>query len=184
MAIQMLYLLSDPLYLTLHPHYLCHQKQGINYTTITLCMTSHRLYVWHRIKYACYHNNCLWHHTPLRIASHPVYLWHHIQYVCYYHTAFMITQQLYLTSHPLYLTSQPLYLCHHTDGTHICIDVSLYWWHHNKCVINHTWHTSDIIPNLHHITFTLYDVSDHVLWHHKHCVHDSRSPLYDITSIL
>ena len=42
---------------------------------------------------------------------------------------FMTTQRLYLASHPPYLTSQPLYLCHHTNGTHICIDVALYrWW--------------------------------------------------------
>ena len=60
----------------------------------------------------------------------------------------MTTQRLYLASHPPYLTSQPLYLCHHTDGTHICINAWLYWWHHNKCVSHHTWHTYDIICNL------------------------------------
>ena len=49
----------------------------------------------------------------------------------------MTTQRLYRTSHPPYLTSQQMYLCHHTDGTHICIVVSLYWWHH-KCVSHHT----------------------------------------------
>ena len=114
--------------------------QGINYTTPTLCMMSHTLYVWHHIQYACY-DNCLWHYTPLCITSHPVYIWHHIQYVCYHHTAFMTTQRLHLTSHPPYLTSQPLYLCHHTDGTHISINVSLYRWRHNKCVSHHTWHT-------------------------------------------
>ena len=179
----MLYLPSDPLYLTLHLLYLCHQTKYINYSAHTLWMTSHTLCVWHGIKYACYHNNCLWHHIPLRITSHPVYLWHHMQYVCYHHTAFMKTQQLYLTSHPPYLTSQPLYLCYHTDGTHICIDVSLYPWHY-KCVSHHTRHTYDIIPNLHHITFTLYDINDHVLWHYKHCIHDIRSPLYVITCTL
>ena len=119
-------------------------------------MTSHTLYVWHPIQYACYHNNCLWHYTPLCITSHPVYLWHHIQYVLYQHTAFMTTQWLYLTSHRTLLTPQPLYLCHHTNGRHICIDVALYQWLPNKCVSHHTWHTYDIIRNLHHITFTLY----------------------------
>ena len=79
MAIQTLYLPSDPLYLTLHPLYLCHQIQGITYTTPSPCMTSHTLYVWHPIQYECYHNNCLWHYTPICITSHPVYLWHHIQ---------------------------------------------------------------------------------------------------------
>ena len=184
MAIEMLYVPSDTLCLTLQPQYLCHQTQGITYTTPTPCKTSHTLYMGHFIQYACYHNNYLWHYTSLCITSHPVYLWHHIQYVRYHHTAFMKTQRLYLTSDTPYLTPQPLYLCHHTNGTHICIDVSLYWWHHNKCVIHHTWHTYGIIPNLHHIIFTLYDINDHVLWHHKHFLHDIRSPLYDITSTL
>ena len=85
-----------------------------------------------------------------------------------------------MTFHPPYLTSQPLYLCHHTDGTDICIDVLLYWWHHNKCVSHHTWHTCDNIPNLNLKTFTVYDINDHVFGHHKHSMHDIRSPLYDI----
>ena len=184
MTIQTLYLPSDPLYLTLHPLYLCCQTQGMKYTTPTLCITSHTLYVWHYIQYACYHNNCFWHYTPLYITSHPVYLRHHIQYVRYHHTDFMTTQQVYRTSHAPHLTSQPLNLCHHIDGTHICIDVLLHGWHHNMCVNHDTWHTYDIIPNLHHITFTLYAINDHVLWHHKHCIHDIRSPLYNITSTL
>ena len=178
-----IFMTSHPLYCASYPVYLCHQTQGINYTTPALCMISHTLYMRKHIKYTCNHNNCLWHHTPLCITSHPLYLWHHIQYVCYHHTAFMTKQQLYLTCHPPYLTSQPLYLCHHTYGTHICIYVSLYPWYH-KCVTHHNWHMYDIILILHHITFTLYDINDHVLWHHKHCIHDIRSPLYDITSTL
>ena len=134
--------------------------------------------MWHPIQYACYQNNSLGHYTPLCITSQPVYLWHHIQYVRYHHTAFMKTQWLYRTSHPPYLTSQPLYMCHHTDGTHICIDVSLYLCHHNKWVSHHTWHTHDIILNLHPITFTQYDINDHVLCHHIHGIHDIRSSLY------
>ena len=92
----------------------------------------------------------------------------------------MKTQRIHRASHPPYLTLQPLYLCHHTDGTHLCIDVSLYWWHHNKCVSHHTWKTYDIIPNLHPITVTLYDINDHVLWYHIHGIHDIRSSLCDI----
>ena len=184
MEIRTLYLPYDTLYLKLHRLCLCHQTHGISYTTPTICMTSHTLYVWHHIQYACYHNNCLGHYTPLCITSHPVYLWHRIQYVRYNHTAFMTTQRLYRTSLPSYLTSPPLYLCHHTDGTHICINVLLYQWHHSKCVSHRSWHTYNIIPNLHPITFTLYDINDHVLWHHIHGIHDIRSPLYDMTSTL
>ena len=184
MAIWTLYLPSVLLYLRLNPLCLCHQTQVIRYTTLTLCMTSHKLYMWHHIQYACSHNNCLGHYTPLSITSHPVYLWHRIQYVRYHHTALMTIQWQYRTSHPPYLTSQTPYLCSHTDGTHICIDVSLYQWHQNKCVSHHTWHTYDIIPNLHPIIFTLYDINYHVLWHHIHGIHDTTSLLNDIISIL
>ena len=45
MAIRTLYLPSVPLYLTLHPLFLCHQTQGISYTTPTLCMTSQTIHV-------------------------------------------------------------------------------------------------------------------------------------------
>ena len=44
-AIRTLYQPSAPLYLTLHPLYLCHQNQGISYTTPTLCMTSQIIHV-------------------------------------------------------------------------------------------------------------------------------------------
>ena len=153
--------------------------------------TPHSTYVWHHLHYRRRHIHSI---TPSHnlydftstsdMTSHPVYLWHHIQYVRYHHMAFMTTQSLYMTSHPPYLTSQILYLCHHTDGTHICIDVSLYRWHPSKCVTHHTRHIYGIIPDLHHIAFTLYGINNHVLWHHKHCIHDIRSPLYDITSTL
>ena len=45
MAIRTLYLPSVPLYLTLHPLHLCHQPQGISYTTPTFCMTSQTIHV-------------------------------------------------------------------------------------------------------------------------------------------
>ena len=180
MAIRTLYLPSVPLYLKLHPLYLCHQNR-LSVIPHPLSVWHHTLYEWHHFQYACYHN-CLGHYTPLCITSHAVYLWHHIQYVRYHHTAFKKTQWLYRISNPPYLTSQPLYLCHHTDGTHRCIDISLYWWHHNKSVCHHTWHTYDIIHNLHPITFTQYDMNDHVLWHHIHGILDIRTSIYDIIS--
>ena len=87
----MLYLPSDPLYLTLHPLYLCHQKLGINYNTTTLCMISNRLYVWHRIHYLCYQNNGLWHHTPLCMTSYP--------------SVYYITPSIFMTSFPIHMLS-------------------------------------------------------------------------------
>ena len=91
----------------------------------------------------------------------PLYVWHHTQYIydmvsniCdVTRAAFMTTQRPYLTSHPLYLTSQALYLYHHTDDTHICIDVSLFRWHRNKDGSQHTCHMCDVI---------------HTTWHHIH----------------
>ena len=199
-----------PLHSGHHTHYIWHHTHGnrnvissiwptISNTTSTVSVSSnsryelyhtHSLYnITHTIRVTSYSvsmlsQKYLWHYTPLCITSHPVYLWHHIQYVRYHHTAFITTQLLYLIFHPPYLTSQPLYLSHHTDGTHICIDALLYQWHHHKCVSCHVWHTYGITPNVHHIIFTLYDISYHVLSHHTHCIHDIRSPLYHITSTL
>ena len=124
MAIRTLYLPSVPLYLTLNPLYLCHQTQGISYTTPILCMTSHTIRV---TSYSVCFLSQLFRtlHTSMNYFT-PSILLTRIQYARYHHTTFMKTQRLYGTSHPPYLTSQPLYLCHHTDGTHRCIDVSLY----------------------------------------------------------
>ena len=184
MAIQTLYLPSDTLYLTLYPLYLCHQTQGISYTTThslydithTIHVTSYKICMLSQQLFRTLHTS-IYNLTPsIFMTSYPIFtLWPY---------CFMKTQQLYRTSHPPYLISQPLYLCHHTDGTHISFDVSLYQWHHNMCVSHHTWHTYDIIPNLHPIIFTLYDINDHVLWHHIHGIHDIRFPFYDITSTL
>ena len=58
----------------------------------------------------------------------------------------------------------------------------LYQCLHNNYVSLHTWHSYDIIHSLHHIKFRLYDINCHYVGHHKHCIHDIRSPIYDITS--
>ena len=158
---------SNPVYQLHHIHSLDHIPYTICMTSYSVCMTWHELY-----------------------DIRPLYVWHDIQYIYdiisyiydITHTAFMTTQCLYLTSPPLYLTSEPLYLCHHTDDTHMCFDVPLYRWHHNKHGSRHNWYTCDIIHIVQDITFTLYDISDQYLWHHNHCIHDIRSPLYGITS--
>ena len=58
----------------------------------------------------------------------------------------------------------------------------LYQCLHNNYGSLHNWHTYDIIHTLHHIKFRLYDINREFLGHHKHCIHDIRSPIYDITS--
>ena len=72
-------------------------------------------------------------------------------------TIFDITATVCVSSHPLYRW-------HHMYGSH------------------HTWHTNVIMNTQHDITFTLYDINPHHLWHHNHCIHDITSPIYDITS--
>ena len=72
------------LYMGHHSHYLCHHTHCIDSITLTLCMTSHSPYEWHRLHSTRHHILILW--------PQP--------------TSFR-------TSHPLYLTSCPLYLCHH-----------------------------------------------------------------------
>ena len=79
-------------------HCICVIKPRVSVIPHPLSVFHHTLYVWHNIQYACYHNNCLGHYTPIGITSHPGYLWHHIQYVCYHNTVFMKTQRLYRAS--------------------------------------------------------------------------------------
>ena len=69
----------------------------------------------------------------------------------------------------------------HTVKPYRCIALSK--TSQQVCKSSHLAHVSHH-PNLNPITFTVYDINDHVLWHHKHSIHDIRSPLYDITSIL
>ena len=59
---------------------------------------------------------------------------------------------------------------------------TLYQWLHNNNGSLLTRHTYDIINTLHHNKFRLYDINRQYLGHHKHCIHDIRSPIYIITS--
>ena len=264
-----LYSWHHPQYIWNGIHHICYHNDSIDGLTSTVCMTSHPLYVCHRMHSTQRHIHSLWLHIIVVITLHPLHSWHHTAYIWHhthgntnvisaiwptisnttstvfvssnpgyqlYHThslydithnvrvtsysVCMLSQQLIMTLYPsmynitpsIYMTSYPIctlspYCFHdntisipdmsptifnitvtvsvssHRRHTH-CIDGLLYRWHHNKCVSHPTWHVYDIIPNLHHITFTLYDINDHVLWHHKHCIHDIRSPLYDSTSTL
>ena len=169
---------------------------------------SHTLYSCHHTQDTCRLIHCSWAITySLLIRARLQYMWYQTTICMTSYVFYVISQPLLLTSkgcihditskiflntdptvyditYTTLVTSQPLYLCHYTDGTHLCINVSLYWWNHNKCVCHHTWHTYNIIPNLHPITFTLYDINDHVLWYHIHAIHAIRSSLYDIISTL
>ena len=105
-----------------------------------------------------------------------------------------ITSSIFMTSYPIYMAS-PI-LLHENKMTIPGISPTVFditatpsvWSHllyqcvHKYYVSLHTWHTYDIIHTLHHIQFRLYDINHQYLGHHKHCIHDIRSPIYDITS--
>ena len=127
------------------------------------------------------------------------------------HSVCMISHEHFMTSHPyrcdiissIIMTSYPIYMlspnCFHGNTTTIpdisptIFDITViasvlshpvYRWHHNNYGSHHSFHTYDIIYTLHHNTFTLCDTNPQYLWHHKHCFHDIRSPIYDITSMV
>ena len=103
-----------------------------------------------------------------------------------------ITPSIFMTSYPIRMLSP---YCFH-DNTTTIPDISptifditatasvlshqLYGCHHNNYGIHQILHTYHIIHTLHHITFTLCDMKVQYLLHHKHCIHEIRSPIYDI----
>ena len=99
---------------------------------------------------------------------------------------YIISMLLLSWKHNNYTWHLTHYSWHHSHCicviTHICINASLYQWHHNKYGSLRTWHTYDIIHTLHDITITLYDIIPQCLCHHSHCIHDIICPTYDITS--
>ena len=184
------FMTSLPLYLTLHTLYMCHQGQCINYTTPTLCMTSHTVHVWHYILYAWHPMNTLSHHTRIGMTSHPVYLWHHIHYNCYhpycFHentttipvispTIFDITATTSVWSYPFYRCYHNNYVSHHT-GTHMT-SYTLYITSHSHFmtsilsiydITNTAFMTSDLLYMTSHPQF----MTSHplYLWYHSHYI--------------
>ena len=162
------FMTSLPLYLTLHPLYRCLQTQCISYTTPTLCMTSHTLCMTSQSVCMTSHEHFMTSYL-YRYDITSIYLWHHIQYIWYHPCCFHENTATMLDISPtifdirvsVSVLSQPIYWCHDNNyGSH------------------HTWHTYDIINTPHLITFTLCDINPQSLWHHKHCIHDIRSPIY------
>ena len=172
MTTQKLYLPSHPLYLTLHPLYLCHQTQCINCITPTHCMTLHTI--------------CMTSHSVCMTSCEHFNTSHQYSYV--------ITSRVFMTSYPIYIIATILF--HENQTTvpgisPIVFDITAtasVWSHpiyqclHNNYGSLHTWHMYDIIHNLQHIKFRLYDINRQYVGHRKHCIFDIRSPVYNITS--
>ena len=172
MRTQKLYLPPHLLYLTLHPLYLCHQTQCINCITPTLCVTLHTI--------------CM--------TSHSVCMTSHEHFMTSHPYRYDITSHIFMTSYPIYMVSPILF---HENQTAIpgisptVFDITAMasvWLHplyqclHKSYGGLNTWHTYDIILTLRHIKYRLYDINRQYLRHHKHCIHDIRSPICDITS--
>ena len=136
---------------------LCDQTHCINDITHTLFMTSRLLYIWHNR--------------------------HCVRHLTLYPSMYNITPSIFTTSYPI-CTLSPY--CFHDNTTTIPdispaifditanVSVSSHRWHTHlyRCIAllmtsqvckSSHWHTYDIIPNLQPITFTLYDINDHVL---------------------
>ena len=172
MKTQKLYLPSHPLYLTLHPLCPFYQSQCVNCVTPTLSMTLHTL--------------CM--------TSHSVCMTSHEHFMTSHPYRYDITSSIFMTSYPIYMISPIVF--HENKTTMPGISPTVFdftatasvWSHllyqclHNNYGTLHTWHTYDIIHTLHHIKFRLYDINRQYLGHHKHCIHDIRSPIYEITS--
>ena len=153
---------SHPLYLTLYRCYFCHHIHPIDDITATMFMRSYPLYrstsdPLYTTTYSLY----LYHNIHCTCVSHPLFPWYHT--LCIYD----ISPTIFDTAATASLWSHPLYWCNHKNyGSH------------------HTWHPYDIIHTVYHISFTVYDINPQYLWNDKHCIHDIRSHLYDITSTI
>ena len=105
-----------------------------------------------------------------------------------------ITSSIFMTSYPIYMISPILFHENKTtipgiSPTGFDITATPSVWSHTlyQCLHNHygslhTWHMYDIIHTLNLIKFRLSDSNPQYLGHHKHCIHDIGSPLFDITS--
>ena len=207
----------QPWYPTSHSQYLCNHTHVIDDITTYVCMKSHPLHVGHHWHYFWHHIFSWWHHTIVCMSWHKLCLWHRIHYIrCHTHclydktsfisdlkpilsaitsTVYVITPTRSKTSYQLCKTSQVAYVCDHVHYTWHRIHPlrqqslvfmtshDLYWWHHMcyiwdvlYCVGYHIHCTCDITQcwYLWHHTLCVYDISTlygiTVLWQHRHWV--------------
>ena len=176
---------------TLHPLHLWHQTHYIWYHTHdntevksaispSISDTTSTVTVSSNPGYQFYHTYSLYDITTIHVTSYTVCMLSELLFSILHTSMYNFTPTIFMTSYPISTLSPYRF---HENTTNI-LDISptvfditatvsvsshrhLYWritlcWYHNMCVSHHTWHTYDIIPNLHPITFTLYDINDHV----------------------
>ena len=191
-----------PLHSWHHTHYIRHHTHdntkvisgispSISDTTSTVSVSSSTVY---QLYYTDSLNDIT--HYMYDITFSSVCMTSHEHFITSLLYRYDITSSIFMTSYPIYMISPILF--HENETTIPGISPTLFditatasVWSHllYQCLDNNygslqTWHTYDIIYKLHHIKFRLYDINHQYLGHHRQCIHDIRSPLYDITSTL
>ena len=132
-------------------------------------------------------------HT-IYMTSHSVWMISHEQFMTSHQYRYDITYGIFMILYPIYMILPILF--HENKMTIPGISPTVFdiratgsvWAHplyqrlHSNYGSLHTWHMYDIIHTLHHIKFRHSDINRQYLGHHKHCIHDIRSPIYIITS--
>ena len=141
-------------------------SQPLNMKPHPVCRTTYTLHMRHYSHYLCPHTHCIKNITPtlcittlaICVASFALYKTSHPHFMTSDHRVFLVTPTILDIVSTVSVSSPPLY-----------------WWYHTNCIFEIT---SAII---HDIISILYDMKATV-WHHNHCIHDIRFPMYDITS--
>ena len=109
------------LYMRHHSFYLCLHTHCTDNITLTLCMTSHSPYVWHRLHYTRHHILILWPQPPC-LCNHTNYIWHCAHCIC------VITSTVLMISHKLYFWD---HICYNSRHHIIVYDMTATVCHHN-----------------------------------------------------
>ena len=148
------FMISLPLYLTLHPLYMCHHKHTIDDLRPAVYMISHPLYVCHLMQYRKRDIHSLWPHLIVDITLHILHSRHHTHYIWHHthdntHVISAISPPTSDTISNVSVSSNPVYQLNHTHSV----------WHHMNYIY-------DNIFSMHGITWTLYDIIPIYVWHH------------------
>ena len=135
-----------PPFLWHHTHSIWHCINAISFTTSTVLMISHQLYLRDLIFYICRHHIFvlytttyslyLYHHSHCSCFSHPHFPWYHT--ICVYDVARTICltlDTLYKVSHPQFMTS--CHIIYEITGTVFISSLPLYLTLHPQYLCPH-----------------------------------------------
>ena len=176
--ISLLYLISNWLYLTALPLYLCCNTRCI-YQSQQFWKLSHLAHILHHKHSTWYHNHILWHHSTVFMTSQPLHSWHEIPYIwhhlqCLWHlvpsvcdiidTIFLNTDQLYLTSNTR---------CRHNTTTisEITSSICVSLWSHTLYRSYNIHCIYDMAPTILIAQYALYMTSHPWFMTSQHYIH-------------